>query len=152
MTSMRTNRIYAMPHAQSAKFTLAIVIGSLAGALIMPLVGCSPRTDSETQASVTPSNVKLTADQLQHIRLYTVAPSSWHKTVEATGAVDFDNDQATSVLAPFSGPVSRLLVSPGEHVRKGQPLAVVDSPDFAAAVSNYQKAITAARTNRRLAD
>ena len=38
--------------------------------------------------------------------------------------VDFDNDQATSVLAPFSGPVSRLLVSPGDQVKEGQPLAV----------------------------
>ena len=33
--------------------------------------------------------------------------------------VDFDNDQATSVLAPFSGPVSRLLVSPGDTGQKG---------------------------------
>jgi cobalt-zinc-cadmium efflux system membrane fusion protein len=150
---MRTNPIHTTFYAQSrAKFTLAIVIGSLAGAVIMPLAGCSPRTDRDTQASVTPSNVKLTADQQQHIRIYTVAPSRWHKTVEATGAVDFDNDQATSVLAPFSGPVSRLLVSPGEHVRKGQALAVVDSPDFAAAIDAYRKAVTTAQTNRRLAD
>jgi hypothetical protein len=69
-----------------------------------------------------------------------------------TGAVDFDNDQATSVLAPFSGPVSRLLVSPVTRSRKGGPLAVVDSPDFAAAVSAYRKALATARTNRRLAD
>ncbi len=68
-----------------------------------------------------------------------VEPAKFHKTIEATGAVDFDNDQATSVLAPFSGPVSRLLVSLGDQVKKGDPLAAVDSPDFAAAISAYQK-------------
>ena len=97
-------------------------------------------------------NVTLTAAQRQNIHLYTVAPSKFHKTIETTGAVDFDNDQATSVLAPFSGPVSRLLVSPGDQVKKGDPLAVVDSPDFAAAISAYRKALATARTDRRLAD
>ena len=56
------------------------------------------------------------------------------------------------MLAPFSGPVSRLFVSPGEHVKKGQSLAAVVSPDFAAAVSTYQKALVTARNARHLAD
>jgi membrane fusion protein, heavy metal efflux system len=114
---------------------------------------CSPKTDSGPQtASISASNVKLTPAQRANIRLYTVAPSPFRKTVEATGVVDFDNDQATSVLAPFSGPVSRLLVSLGEHVKQGQPLADVDSPDFAAAISAYRKAISTAQTARRLAN
>ncbi len=112
--------------------------------------GCTSRDSHPT--GVTPSNVRLTAAQRQHIQLYTVAPSSFRRTIETTGAVDFDNDRATSVLAPFSGPVSRLLVSQGDEVSKGQPLAIVDSPDFATAVSTYQKALATARTNRRLAD
>jgi cobalt-zinc-cadmium efflux system membrane fusion protein len=48
--------------------------------------------------------------------------------------------------------VARLLVNPGEHVKKGQALAVVDSPDFATAISTYRKAIATAQTTRRLAD
>jgi cobalt-zinc-cadmium efflux system membrane fusion protein len=119
---------------------------------MLSFVGCSPKSDKSQPSSATADNVTLTAAQRQHIHLYTVAPSKFHKTTEATGAVDFDNDQATSVLAPFSGPVSRLLVSPGDRVKKGQPLAVVDSPDFAVAVSAYRKAIVTAQTLRRLAD
>ena len=57
----------------------------------------------------------LTAAQRQHIHLYTVAPTRFHKTIDTTGVVDFDNDQATSVIAPISGPVTRLLVSPGDR-------------------------------------
>ncbi|THD80663.1 MAG: efflux RND transporter periplasmic adaptor subunit [Phenylobacterium sp.] len=117
------------------------------------LASCGGKPDSASQAAATtPRNVTLTQAQLQHIRLYTVAASSYRKTVEASGVVDFDNDQATSVLAPFSGPVSRLLVEPGQKVARGQALALVDSPDFSTAVSTYGKALATARTARRVAD
>jgi membrane fusion protein, heavy metal efflux system len=122
-------------------------------AAVISTTACSPRTDGgPPTAAVTASNVKLTAAQRESIHLYTATPAKIRKTVEATGTVAFDNDQATSVLAPFSGPVSRLLVSLGDHVKQGQPLAVVDSPDFAAAISAYRKAISTAQTARRLAD
>src|SRR6185437_13530387 len=123
-------------------------------ALALPaaLAGCSGKVAGPQQAPAATGDVSLTAGQHRNIRLYTVAPAKFRKAVETTGSVDFDNDQATSVLAPFSGPVSRLLVAPGDSVKKGAPLAVVDSPDFAAAISAYRKALATARTSRRLAD
>jgi len=122
-------------------------------AAVMPCIGCSPKSDNAPQTSVAPAgNVTLTAAQRQKIRLYSVAASKFHKTIETTGIVDFDNDQATGVLAPFSGPVSRLLVSLGDRVKQGEALAEVDSPDFAAAIGAYRKALAIAKTNRRLAD
>jgi cobalt-zinc-cadmium efflux system membrane fusion protein len=135
------------------KLNVMRVLIALELSLLVLISACSPKTPVSPQApSVTASNVKLTPEQRRNIHLYTVAQSTFHKTVETTGVVDFDNDQATSVLAPFSGPVSRLLVSLGEHVKLGAPLAVVDSPDFAAAISAYRKAIATAQTLRRLAD
>jgi cobalt-zinc-cadmium efflux system membrane fusion protein len=114
---------------------------------------CSSRSGSDSESpSVTPTEVKLTAAQRQHVQLYTVATANFHKAVEVTGVVDFDNEQATSVLAPFSGPVSQLLAAPGDRVKAGDGLALVDSPDFASAVSAYRKALSTAQTNRRLAD
>ncbi len=130
----------------------AVAAGLAMTALVMA-AGCSGKAHDDAQpTAMTPANVTLTPDQRKSIHLYTVAPSQFHKTVDATGAVDFDNDQATSVLAPFSGPVTRLLVSVGQRVRKGEPLAEVDSPDYAAAVGAYVKAIASARNLRRLAD
>jgi cobalt-zinc-cadmium efflux system membrane fusion protein len=82
----------------------------------------------------------------------TVARSDFHKTIEAAGVVDFDNDQSTGVTSPISGLVTRLLVSPGQQVAAGQALAMVDSSDFAAATSAYAKAVATARTSRQLAD
>ena len=127
----------------------AIAVASIAAAAA--LSGCSKR-DEPPPAPVTAGNVKLTAAQRQSVSIYTVRSSSFHDTVETTGVVDFDNDQATSVLSPISGPVSRLSVSLGQKVKQGEPLATVDSPDFAAAISAYQKALATAKTNRHLAD
>ena len=73
------------------------------------------------------------------------------RAVETTGTVGFDNDQATTILAPFSGPVSKLLVSLGDQVKAGQALALIDSPDFAAAITGYRKALTTAKNARRIA-
>ena len=119
------------------------------------LGACSSRTSqsepSDSDGS-TASNVTLSKPQLKHIRIATVTRSNFRNAVDTTGVVDFDNDQATAVLAPFSGPVSRLLVNVGDHVRKGQALATVDSPDFAMAIGAYRKTIAAAHTARRLAD
>jgi membrane fusion protein, heavy metal efflux system len=119
-------------------------------AMSVAFAGCSAKSDTnpETRSAV-PSNVKLTAAQLKNIQLYSVQPSKYQKTIETSGAVDFDNDQATSVLAPFSGPVSRLLVSLGDRVKKGDPLAEVESPDFAAAISTYIMALRKKKRIRR---
>ncbi|MDR3386056.1 MAG: efflux RND transporter periplasmic adaptor subunit [Rudaea sp.] len=154
MKNKSLHAISAMAPAQPRpKFPRRLAASVLALAGVATLAGCSKPADNNAQAQATTAhNVTLTAEQRQHIKLYTVAASTFHKTIETTGAVDFDNDQATSVLAPFSGPVSRLLVSPGDHVKKGEPLAAVDSPDFATAVSTYRKAIATAQTLRRLAD
>jgi cobalt-zinc-cadmium efflux system membrane fusion protein len=127
------------------------IISAAFGACL--LAGCSSRTDSSpAPSSVTASNVTLTAAQRQNIHRYTVEPSQFHKTVDTTGTVDFDDDQATTLLAPMSGPVSRLLVSLGAQVEAEQPLAEVESPDFASAVSAYRKALATAKTARQLAE
>jgi membrane fusion protein, heavy metal efflux system len=130
----------------------APVFAMLAAMLI--IAGCSPDAASEVQkpAAAAAVNATLTPEQRQHISLYTVAATDYRKSIETTGVVDFDADQSTSVLAPISGPVSRLVVSIGQHVNKGDPLALVESPDFATAISTYRKAIATAQTARRLAD
>lgn len=130
-------------------------IKKLFGAAIAALAfaaaaGCSP--DNGDQKAATASNVTLTDAQKKNIRVFTVEPAQFRKTVETNGVVDFDNDQATSVMSPISGSVTRLLVSPGEHVTKGQALAMVDSPDYAAAIGAYRTAIVAAAATRKVAN
>jgi membrane fusion protein, heavy metal efflux system len=93
----------------------------------------------------------LTTAQRARIHVEPVSLSSFRPTVDVTGTVAFDGDHSTQVLAPISGPVSRLLVEPGAHVVAGQPLAYVSSPDFAAALAAYRKAQAAASNAIRVA-
>lgn len=135
------------------QFAQIPIIAFVLVAALLTMAGCTGKNDdSAANASVTATNITLTPDQRKNIGLHTVARSRFQRTVEATGSVDFDNEHATAVLAPISGPVSRLLADVGARVKKGDPLAIVDSPDFATAISTYRKALTTAHTARRLAN
>jgi cobalt-zinc-cadmium efflux system membrane fusion protein len=117
------------------------------------LAACSKKSnDNPPPLASNQNSVTLTPAQKQNIKLFTVAESKFHKTIDTSGSVDFDNDQATSVLAPFSGPVTRVLVQLGQQVKKGDELAVVESPDFASAIGSYRKAIATAKTARQVAE
>jgi membrane fusion protein, heavy metal efflux system len=117
----------------------------------LALAGCSSSPD-ENSATPAVANVRLTKAQRAHIQLYTVVPIGYHQKVQAPGTVDFDNDQATSVVSPFTGPVTKIFVALGQHVTKGQPLALVQSADYATAVGAYRKAVVAAANARRVAN
>ena len=136
--------------ATSPRSRWPAVAGAAAAALV--IAGCSHPATNPHPSTTTARNVTLTAAQRTHITLDTVAESEFHRTILADGTVALDADRSTPVLAPFSGPVERLRVSTGQHVVRGEALAIVDSPDFAAAAGAYRKATAAAATARRLAD
>jgi len=119
-------------------------------AALAAVAGCSSSPD-ENNATPSLANVRLTKAQLAHIRLFTVVPVGYRQKVEAPGTVDFDNDQATSIVSPFTGPVTRIFVALGQPVVRGQPLAEVQSADYAAAIGAYRKAVVTAANAQRLA-
>src|SRR4249919_1137003 len=116
------------------------------------LSGCSSSPNDNSNATAAVANLRLSKAQLSHIHLYTVVPVGYRQTIEAPGTVDFDNDRATAVVSPFTGPVVRIFVAVGQHVAQGQPLALVQSADYAAAVGAYRKAVVTAANARRLAE
>ena len=127
------------------------------GLAVTIIAGCGATPDSDEADAAVISQKKtftivLPAEQREHITVSTVAPSSFHPLVQTTGTVEFDGDQSTQVLAPISGPVTSILVQPGDQVRKGQALAYVSSPDFASAVADFRKSDATARNARRVAD
>src|SRR5579862_4877901 len=111
---MKSELFNGMRPAERRKFPCPLTLGVMGLAMAVAFTGCSPKVDANAQASsVSVSNVVLTAAQRQKFQLFTVARTQFNKTTDTSGTVDFDNDQSTSVLAPFGGPVSRLLVSLG---------------------------------------
>jgi cobalt-zinc-cadmium efflux system membrane fusion protein len=122
---------------------------------VLTLLGaaCSEHGSREPNPGATPgAGFTLSLDQRQKVRTLALAPRRFRRSIVTTGTVGFDADQATQVVSPISGPVSRLLVSLGTRVKAGQALAEVASPDFAAAASAYRKADALAKNARRIAD
>jgi cobalt-zinc-cadmium efflux system membrane fusion protein len=85
----------------------------------------------------------LPADQLAHIQIYTVAQAPLARTLRLSGAVAYNAFQTTPVITQVGGPVSRILVAPGEQVKAGQEMLYVTSPDYSVLRSAYIKARTA---------
>lgn len=118
--------------------------GSSAGLLCLALLlaGCSSKP--QAASTTAPHNVTLTKEQQKSIHVVTIAPTTYRTTITTTGIVDFDRNHATDILAPFSGAVTRVLVTQGQKVTKGQALAYVASSDFAAAAGAYRQTVLAA--------
>jgi cobalt-zinc-cadmium efflux system membrane fusion protein len=131
---------------------LAAALAAAAG-LALAFAGCRAAAP-EAPAATGPhaGEVRLTPEQRRAIRTERAAVLPFQRTVEATGTVAFDQNRSTQVLAPISGPVTRLLAAVGDRVRRDQPLAAVASPDFAADVSALRKTEAAARNARRIAE
>jgi cobalt-zinc-cadmium efflux system membrane fusion protein len=54
--------------------------------------------------------------------------------------VAYNGFRTIPVITQVSGPVNRLVVVPGQHVRQGEPLLFVASPDYSQLRTNYLKA------------
>ncbi len=79
-------------------------------------------------------------EQMSHLRILTVQPMRMERTLRLPGAVAYNAFTTTPVISQVSGPVSRIVVVPGQVVQRGQPMLYVSSPDYAQLRSNYLKA------------
>jgi membrane fusion protein, heavy metal efflux system len=79
-------------------------------------------------------------EQMSHVQVVTVEPTTLTRTLRLTGAVAYNAFNTTPVITQVGGPVTRILVVPGERVKKDQPLLTVTSPDFSLLFASYLKA------------
>ena len=107
--------------------------------------------DADSAASANGAGFTIPAAQRARLHVIPVVLSVFRPVVATTGTVAFNGDHSTQVLAPVSGPVSRILVPLGAQVARGSALATVSSPDFAAAVSSFRKAESSYRQLSRVA-
>lgn len=139
-----------------SKSTQRRVMRGIIACALGAAAACSAKKGAATSAADSTATgqhpLTLSADQREHLKVIPVAVESYRPTISTTGTVAFDGNISTQVLAPISGPVVKLLVEVGAEVRRGDPLAVISSPDFAAAVSAYRKAQATAVQTQRVAD
>src|SRR4029077_4977477 len=125
----------------------AIFCGALGAAFVLAGCGGANQNASKmTSFSTTESAASraelfsLPADQLSHIQIYTVAQAPLERTLRLSGAVAYNSYVTTRVITQVGGPVSRIVVTPGEHVTASQPLLYVASPNYSQLRSAYIKA------------
>lgn len=79
-------------------------------------------------------------DQMAHVQIVTIEPTTLARTLRLTGAVAFNGFDTTPVITQVSGRVTRIVATPGEKVRRGEPLLYIASPDYSQLLSAYLKA------------
>ena len=123
-----------------AGLTLLLAVGAT-----LLLVGCDG-TGSNAAASASAKNPNepelftIPQEQMAHVQVLTVQPTTLTRTLRLTGAVAYNSFRTTPVITQVSGPVSRIAVVPGQKVTKGAPMLYVASPDYSQLRTNYIKA------------
>jgi len=79
-------------------------------------------------------------DQMAHVQIITAQQQDFPMVLRLPGSVAYNAFQTTPVITQVSGPVTQVLVYPGQTVRAGQPMLYVSSPDFAQLRSSFLKA------------
>jgi cobalt-zinc-cadmium efflux system membrane fusion protein len=118
-------------------------LGAAALVTIAISLGCSGANTSPRSASANTGNPELFTipqDQMSHVQVLTVEPTTLTRSLRLTGAVAYNGFHTTPVITQVSGPVSRVVVVPGERVTQSQPMLYVASPDYSQLRTNYLKA------------
>jgi membrane fusion protein, heavy metal efflux system len=114
--------------------------------LLCLLLGCGHKR-SETPADEVRSGdgsvvFAHNSPKLQQLRVQPAALTKIPDEVTAPGTIEPDPTRYSRLALPGPGRVSRLLVHPGEQVKQGQSLALIDSPDVDTARAGYIQAET----------
>ena len=131
-----------LPHSSAV---LALMVAGMflltaCGQRVADAGGSSVSYGSATGGASEAKMFTVPAEQMAHVQVTPVEVTRLPRVLRLTGAVAYNNFKTTPVITQVSGPVSRILVSPGEVVRTDQPMLYVSSPDYAQLRSSYLKA------------
>ena len=120
--------------ALTALTAIVLTLASCGGA------GSNSSAKSNGNNSNTAELFTIPQDQMAHVQVLTVQPTSLTRTLRLTGSVAYNSFHTTPVITQVSGPVRRIVVVPGQIVQKGEPMLYVSSPDYSQLRTNYLKA------------
>jgi membrane fusion protein, heavy metal efflux system len=81
----------------------------------------------------------------------TVEPVKAHQfrlEFETEGKIAVNDDSSTPIFSPYAGRVIKLLSRPGEYVKRGQPLFIVEATDTVQGLNDFIAALGARNTAR----
>ena len=128
--------------------TRSVVALSISIMCVALLGGChrpSPSTDTQSP-QIDGSTIRFRTAQLPAgIRTATVRALD-DGPRRLAGRIVWNEERTVRIYSPFDGRVERIHAELGEHVKAGQALAILDSPDYGSAQADFRKA--AAERNR----
>lgn len=146
-----------MSTTKSKRIHLVVVAAAVSSLLILSACGSKRSGPSAAHTTAYGSAGAAHAElftvpqhQMAHVQIVTAEQQSFPEVLRLPGSVDYNAFQTTPVITQVSGPVTRVLVYPGQTVRVGQPMLYVSSPDYAQLRSGYfkaQEAYQLAQTN-----
>jgi cobalt-zinc-cadmium efflux system membrane fusion protein len=74
------------------------------------------------------------------VRVEPIALRTVGNEIVTSGKVAFDDRRVAHLFSPVTGRVARILADPGARVKKGTPLAIIESPDVGNASADLGKA------------
>ena len=114
----------------------------MAGVAVL-VAGCISRVPAaQTSGQAPPGEVWLTPDQVKKagMEIEPIADRPVGGTIRVSGRVTFDDLRVAHVFSPVTGRITKILAQPGQRVKKGEKLCVIQSPDLGSAVSDMAKA------------
>ncbi len=123
-----------------------VAVCAAVSAIMLALVGCqgsgsrAAANSGSAKNSNDPELFTIPQDQMSHVQVLTVQPTTLTRSLRLTGAVAYNSFRTTPVISQVSGPVSRVVVVPGQKVNQGEPMLYVASPDYSQLRTNYLKA------------
>jgi cobalt-zinc-cadmium efflux system membrane fusion protein len=116
----------------------------VAVSLVVALAACDSSRPHVSANSPKNSNsaelFTIPPEQMSHVQVLTVQPTTLTRTLRLTGAVAYNSFRTTPVITQVSGLVSRIVVVPGKKVARGESMMYVASPDYSQLRTNYLKA------------
>ncbi|MFZ0864395.1 MAG: efflux RND transporter periplasmic adaptor subunit [Candidatus Sulfotelmatobacter sp.] len=123
-----------------------VAAAAAVSAILMGLAACNgsgskaAANSGNANNSNNPELFTIPQDQMSHVQVLTVQPTTLTRTLRLTGAVAYNSFRTTPVITQVSGPVSRIVIVPGQKVTQGEPMLYVASPDYSQLRTNYLKA------------
>ena len=115
---------------------LGWLAGGVAVATVAVLMNSSvtkPLAEVPRNAPVKTDKVSLSQEQQRQISITKVANNDFQDLKAGVGQIAFNEDNTSTVLAPFSGRVTRILVKAGDEVKRGDALFELESPEIVQA-------------------
>jgi len=109
--------------------------------LALSLMACGSKQETQTAKVNDPNIVELPAEMAKGITVMKVGDAEIRDLLRIPGSIQVDEQRMARIGAPVTGRISDIDVVLGQHVKRGQVLATVNSTELAQNQLAYIKAL-----------